>query len=336
MKAYVLKKSGKPSTLKISEVDEPKPSDNEVKVKVSCLGINYAEILSRKGQYQWSPKRPYILGMEGMGEVVEIGSQVQSVRVGDKVIIGSQLGMYAEFACVPEHLCFPAFDEFTDEENAAFLVNFMTAWVALVKMCRVKSGERVLIHAAAGGVGTAAIQIAKKISCDVLGTASKEEKLELIKSLGADYAIDYSKNDFASEVMMNGGKVDAVLEVVGGDVFKKSLNLLNPFGRMAVIGFASISFKIWNPFSWLKTWLDAPKANIMSMVKNSYGIYASHIGYLTDNIEVTRTIWDELQEFSKQNELKPVIGKVFTFDNLTDAHEHMESRQSVGKIVVRL
>ncbi|MEP5612722.1 MAG: zinc-binding dehydrogenase [Cyclobacteriaceae bacterium] len=336
MRAYQFHKSGKPEVLKLVELSNPTPEENEVKIKIQCIGINYAEILSRKGQYRWAPKRPYVPGMEAYGEVVEVGENVTRHAVGEMVIVGQQYGGYAEFACVAEHLCFPAIANFSPEENAAYLVNFMTAWVALKKLCRVESGERVLIHAAAGGVGTAAVQLGKALGCHVFGTASKVEKLTLIKKLGADMAINYASHDFYEEIIKEGGKVDCVLEVVGGEVFKKSLELLNPFGRMAVIGFASINLKKWNPISWWRTWKAAPKVQLIEMSKRSQGIYASHIGYLTDNSEVVAEIWDELRIFVQKHQLRPVVGKTFDFEGLPNAHRYMESRESVGKIVVSI
>lgn len=335
MKAYRLRKTGKPRVLKMENLPEPTPKAKELKIKVSTIGINYAEILSRKGQYSWAPKKPYIMGMECYGEVVELGEGVLKYKVGDKVIVGQQYGSYAEFVCAPEHLCFPAFKEFTDEENAAFLVSFMTAWVALKKLCRVEAGERVLIQAAAGGLGTAAVQIASALNCKVYGTASKNEKLDLIKKLGG-IPINYKTHDFYDEIMKDGGNVNCVLETVGGEVFKKSMKLLDSFGRLVVIGFASMNLKIWNPVSWVKTYIDAPKVNMMNMAIESKGVFASHIGYLTENENLTASIWDELHSFTIDNKLKPIVGEVFEFSDLPDAHTYMESRDSVGKIVVKI
>lgn len=335
MKVYQLRRTGKPQILRMEDIPEPTPKSGYVKVKIECIGINYAEILSRKGQYSWAPKKPYVMGMEGYGEVVELGEDTTRFKVGDKVIIGQQYGSYAEYVCAPEHLCFPAFDNFSPEENAAFLVNFMTAWVALKKMARVEAGERVLIQAAAGGVGTAAVQIAKALNCEVYGTASKDEKLELIKKLGGK-PVNYRTHDFHDEIIKDGGKVDCVLETVGGEVFKKSKKLLNPFGRLVVVGFASMNLKIWNPFSWVKTYMDAPKVNMMNMAMESKGIYATHIGYLTENEDLTSSISDELYHFVKQHNLKPIVGKKFPFSELPEAHRYMESRDSIGKLVVKL
>lgn len=335
MQGYRLKRTGKPSVLKLEELPEPTPGKGEIKIKMNAIGINYAEVLSRKGQYSWAPKKPYVMGMEGCGEVVALGEGVDKFKVGDKVIVGKQYGTYAEYTCAPQHLCFPAFQSFSDEENAAYLVNFMTAWVALRKLCRVEANERVLIHAAAGGVGTAALQIGHALGCKTYGTASRADKLDLISSFGAQ-PVNYRENDFYEVIMRDGGKVDCVLEVVGGEVFKKSIQLLAPFGRLAVIGFASMNLKWWNPLSWVKTYMDAPKINMMKMAMRSQGVYASHIGYLTENEGMAGAIWEELHEFVTQYQLKPVVGKVFPFDALPDAHAFMESRNSIGKLVVKV
>ena len=336
MKAYLLTRSGKPEVLKIHDVDEPQPDSQEVKVRISTIGLNYAEILSRRGQYSWAPKKPYTPGMEAYGEVVDKGAAVTSVKVGDKVIVGNQYGAYAEFICVPEHLVFAANEALSPEENAALVVNFMTAWVALKKQARLTVGESVLIQAAAGGVGTAAVQIAKAMGTKVYGTASRPEKLELIRGLGADVAINYANEDFSQIIKNEEGGIDCVLEVVGGEVFKKSVGLLKPFGRLVVIGFASISFKRGNPYTWWKTWRDAPKVNVMNMAQGSYGISASHIGYLTALPEVAKEAYAEMKEFINEHDIRPHVGRVFDFEDMPDAHRFMESRESMGKIVVKL
>jgi NADPH:quinone reductase-like Zn-dependent oxidoreductase len=336
MKAYVLKKTGKPEVLKISEVAEPACGKQEVKVKVEKIGINYAEVLSRRGQYRWAPKRPYIPGMECYGEVVEIGAEVSDIKKGDKVIVGGQYGAYAEYVTTPAYLALPAPEQYTGSEAAAFLVNFMTAWVALIKLGRIRSGDISLVHAAAGGVGTAAIQIGKAVGATMIGTASNADKLKIIEGYGADLAIDYAHDDFEAKVKAQYPGVDIVLEVVGGDVFRKSMDLLNPFGRLIVTGYASIPFKLWNPLTYWKTWKDAPKANVMNMAVKSNGLMATHLGYLTDNPEVVAAEWQALTSFCYEHNLKPLVGKEFSFDQMPEAHSWMESRNSIGKIVVKI
>jgi len=187
-------------------------------------------------------------------------------------------------------------------------------------------------------VGTAAVQIAKAQGCEVFGTASKDSKLELIRSLGADHAINYSKDDFSDFVKKTtaGKGVDVVLEVVGGEVFRKSLALLNPFGRLVVIGFASLDLNKLNPFSWWKTWRDIPRVKINDMATASQVVGASHLGYLMKNTEKMNSIWKDLSQFTLEHELKPVVGHEFKFDEIPQAHALMESRQSTGKIVVHI
>jgi NADPH2:quinone reductase len=336
MKAYLLKNTGKPDVLTIQEVKEPSPGENDVKVKILSIGINYAEILSRRGQYQWTPKRPYIPGMESYGEIVEIGSKVKSHKVGDLVMTGSQFGAYAEYICVPDYMAFPANPQFTATENAALLVSYMTAWVALVKLGRISSQDKVLIQAAAGGLGTAAVQIAKAMGCEVYGTASRPNKIQLLSELGVDHPINYAEQDFEQYIKANGGGVDLVLEVVGGSVYQKSLSVLNPFGRLIITGFASITFKKWNPITWWKTWKDAPKVNVMKMAEGSYGVMGTHLGYLTNNKEIALHESQALIEFLNHHKIQPMVGRSFAFENLPEAHRWIESRDNYGKTVVTL
>jgi NADPH2:quinone reductase len=336
MKAYLLTRHGKPNVLKIHEVPEPKMLPDQVKIRVKFIGINYAEILSRRGLYRWAPKRPYIPGLEGMGEIMAVGQDVHHVKPGQEVIFGSQFGSYAEVICADKHLVFPIFNKFTAEENGAFLVNFLTAWVALVKLGKIQSKDNVLIQAAGGGVGSAAVQIAKGFGCKVFGTIGSDHKIELLRNLGVDHPVNYNQVDFYSFIKEKVEGIDLVLEVVGGDVFNKSLQLLNPFGRLVVIGYAGIPLKKFNPYTWWLTWKNAPKINIIKMVQGSYGISGSHLGYLSANSKVAAEVEHELRNFVEEKNLKPVVGKIFDFDYLPEAHAFMESRQSTGKLLVRV
>ena len=337
MKAYLLDKTGDSKVLRVRDVPTPEIEEShQVLVKVHYIGVNYAEVLSRKGQYSWAPPRPYVPGMECYGEVIEVGSGVTRVRVGDHVIVGGQYGSYGEVMRASAHLVFPAFEAFTPAENAAYVVNFMTAWIALMRQGRIQAGEKVLIHAAAGGVGTAAVQIAKAQGAIVIGTVGSDEKAALVRSLGADEVINYRANDFYAAIREKYQNVDAVLEVVGGEVFRKSVELLSPFGRICVAGYASIPLNKWNPLTYWKTWKDAPKVGVMQMAKDSLGIFATHIGYLTQNESLTTELFQELKAFTEMYGLKPVVGKEYRFSELPEAHAFMQSRKSVGKIVIKV
>ena len=336
MRAYVLTKYGKPTVLQQTDIPIPTVGPDQVRVNIECIGLNYAEIMARKGLYGWAPKIPYTLGMEAYGTIEEIGDNVSTRSVGDQVIIGAQYGCYAEKFVGNWQATAPAIKQFTPEENAAFFVNFSTAWVGLFEMAKLVAGESVLIHAAAGGVGTAALQMAKALDCTVYGTLSNPEKARLVQDLGIDHAINYLEEDFEESVMKltDDQGVDVIQEMVGGDVFKKSVRVLKPLGRIIVMGYASMDLKKWNPISWYKTWQGVPKANLMDMSKRVYSMMSFHLGYLMKDESIMDRIIQGSSEYVIKYNLRPVIGQTFSFDEIPKAHELMESRRSMGKIVI--
>lgn len=336
MKAIVLRKNGGPYVLRQEEVKEPLPGKGEVLVSVSFSGVNYAEILSRKGIYGWSPKKPYIPGMECAGVIEEAGEGVDPSRIGEKVMVGSKYGCYAEKIVVPAKNAIHAMDGYSMEESASFLVNYMTAWVSLFKMARVCPGEKLLVTAAAGGVGTAAIQLASRAGCEVYGMAGSSEKIELIKSLGAAEGFNYREPDCFKNLIGVTGGVDAVIEMVGGDVFRRGLDSLNPFGRMVVTGFASLDLIKWSPLSWLKTWKDIPRVDVGMMAQRSIAVMSSHLGYLLDREpDMMVRIYEELRDFVIEHRIRPVVSRVFKLEEAGSAHEYIESRKSFGKVLLK-
>lgn len=337
MKAIVLRKNGGPGVLQTEEVKKPRPGKGDVGVSVRFAGINYAEILSRKGIYGWAPKKPYIPGMECSGVIEKTGDGVDRSRVGERVMVGAKYGCYAEYVVVPDNNAVPVIDGFSDEESASFLVNYMTAWVALFKMARAGRGDRVLITAAAGGVGTAAVQLAARAGCEVYGMAGSAQKLELIKSLGASGAFNYRDPDCFKNLIAATGGVDAVIEMVGGEVFRKGMDSLNPFGSMVVTGFASLDLDKWSPSSWLRTWRDIPRADIGELARKSISVMSSHLGYLLDREpEKMSRLYGELRGFVLEHGIRPVVNRVFDLEEARQAHEYIESRKSEGKVLLKI
>jgi len=338
MKAYLLRKHGKPTVLQPTDVPVPDLKHEQVRVKIECIGLNYAEIMARKGFYGWAPQMPYTLGMEAYGSIEAVGDSVSARAIGDKVIIGTQYGCYAEKFVGHWQATAPAIKQFTPEENAAFFVNYSTAWVGLFEMAKLVAGESVLIQAAAGGVGTAAVQMAKALGCTVYGTVSNPEKEKLIQDLGIDHAINYLEEDFEESVkkLTDSQGVDVVQEMVGGDVFKKSVRVLKPLGRIIVMGYASMNLKKWNPLSWYKTWQGIPKANLMDMSKRVYSMMAFHLGYLMKDEVIMNRVIQGVSKFVIKHNFRPVVGQTFSFDEIPKAHELMESRKSMGKIVIKV
>jgi len=336
MRAWLLTSYGKPSVLTLKQVPDPQPGKNEVLVRMKYVGINFAEILSRKGLYGWAPKKPYILGMEGSGIIENVGEKVDQSRIGEPVMVAAQYGCYAEKTVIPQEQAIPIIDGYSMQESAAFLVNYMTAWVALSELAKVTKNEKVLISPAAGGVGTAAVQIAIKLGCDVFGLAGCYDKIEFIKTLGAKAGFNYREKNCFEQLKNASGGVDVVIEMVGGKVYKESFNLLNALGRIVVVGFASLDINWWNPLSWYRTIRDIPRMKIMDLAVKSGGVMASHLGYLLKNPERMQVISGRLRTFISCNEIKPVVGKIFPFDKAADAHEFIESRESVGKVLLEL
>lgn len=338
MKAIVLERHGGPDVLRVRDVPDPAPGPGQVRVRVDAIGVNYAEVLSRKGLYGWAPRMPYTPGMEATGTIDALGAGVEGRALGERVIVGAQFGAYAERIVVPEPQALPAIDGYSLEENAAIGVNYITAWVALMEMARLRPADRVLVTAAAGGVGTAAVQIATRFGCRTVGLAGSDAKLEQIRALGAESAVNYRRADFEARLREAAGpeKFDVVVEVVGAEVFRAVWPVLAPFGRVVVAGFASLALQKWNPLSWLRTWRDLPKADIRTLAPASAGFMATHLGYLLDDPPRLTRIWRELMAFVAAHGIRPVVGATYTFEQMAEAHRHMESRRSVGKIVVRM
>jgi len=338
MRAIVLERHGGPGVLRVRDVPEPQPGVGEVRVRVECIGVNYAEVLSRKGLYGWAPALPYTPGMEAAGTIDALGAGVEGRAVGERVIVGAQYGAYAEKVVVPQRQALPAIAGFSAEESAALAVNYLTAWVALMEMARLRPTDRVLVTAAAGGVGTAAVQIASRFGCATVGMAGSDAKLETIRAVGAEAAVNYRGAGFQARLREASGPggFDVVLEVVGGEVFRAVWPVLAPFGRVVVAGFASLALQRWNPLSWLRTWRDMPKADIRSLAPSSHGFMATHIGYLLDDPPRLARVWGELMAFVAAHGIRPVVGATFSFDEMPAAHRLMESRASTGKIVVRM
>jgi NADPH:quinone reductase-like Zn-dependent oxidoreductase len=338
VRAIVLDRHGGPEVLRVRPVPDPIPGAGEVRVRVEAIGVNYAEVLSRKGLYGWAPAMPYTLGMEATGTIDGLGGAVERRAIGEPVIVGAQQGAYAERIVVPERQALPAIAGFSTEENAAFLVNYLTAWVALMEMARLRPTDRVLVTAAAGGVGTAALQIAARFGCATTGLAGSDAKLERIQALGAESAVNYRGSGFEERLRAAAapGRFDVVLELVGGAVFRAVWPVLAPFGRVVVAGFAGLALERWNPLSWLRTWRDLPRADIRSLAPASHGLMATHIGYLLADPPRLARVWDELMAFVAAHGIRPVVGATFAFEEMAEAHRLMESRRSVGKIVVRV
>lgn len=337
MKAVLLRRHGGPGVLRVERIADPRPAPGQVLVGVEAVGLNYAEVLSRKGLYSWAPKRPYVLGMEAAGRIEAVGAGVDPSRVGQRVMVGAKSGAYAELMAVGEAQALPVPEGWSVEEAAAFPVNWATAWVGLVEMGRMRPTDRVLVSPAGGGVGTAAVQIASRWGCEVLGLAGSDEKLERVRALGASFTLNYRavgwRPGLADMTLVRG--VDLALEMVGGEVFRAVTDSLAPFGRVVVSGYAELDYTLWNPLSWWRAWRGMPRMGLMRMLERSNGMLSTHLGYLLADPALMTRVFGELSAFVARHGLRPQVGHVLPFDRVAEAHRLMESRRSYGKIVLR-
>ncbi|MGA7935582.1 MAG: zinc-binding dehydrogenase [Kovacikia sp.] len=330
MKAVVLEKVGGLEVLKVSDLPAPQPEANQVLVRIHYAGVNYADILARQGLYNWANKLPYILGLESSGVVEAIGPQVSRFKVGDRVVIGSKNGNYAELIVQPEDHLLPAPELLNFAELACLCGNWMTAWIALFELARVRSGETVLIQSGAGGVGTAAIQLAVSAGMQVYATTSTPSKMRYVASLGAR---PLSYEDF--DTILEAHPPDFILESVGGDVHRRSLKLLAPLGRLVTIGASSIRVNKLNPFSWYNAWRNLPKVSTKDLHSQAY--MTLHVGFLLeDQRESIFPIWARMVEYMTKHDLKPIVQTelIFPMSKVQIAHQTIESRKNIGKVIL--
>ncbi len=316
MRAIVQVGTGGPEVLQLQEVPIPDLLPGHLLVRVKAIGVNYVETMIRRGQFPMPQRQPYIPGIEMAGVVEAVGEGVTGWQIGQRVMAGGVSGTYAEYCLVPASSAFPVPDNLSDVEAAAIPVNWTTAYLALVATGNVQAGERVLIHAAAGGVGTAAVQIAKQLGAIVFATAGSDEKVQLVQSLGADVAINYEREDFEAIVMerTNGEGVHLVLECVGGEVFTKSVRCLATGGRLVMYGEAS------------------GKEGTIS----SRELYQRRgtITVLRRTEGGTREALDRLLTWLREGKVKPVVGEVHPLKQAGLAQHRLETRQTKGKVVL--
>ena len=304
MKAVLLRETGGPEALELVDVPEPEPDEGQVRVRVRAAGINFLDVLVRQGRYPQPPPMPTTPGIEVAGEVD--GKRVMGLPRGDG-------GGYAEYVCVDRDWLVPLPDDATFEEGASFLMTFLTAWLPMTRQARIAEGSTVLVHAGAGGVGSAAIQVAQHFGARVVATASSREKCDFCEQLGADET--YSYEEFAERV-----RADVVVDPVGGPVFTQSLATLNPLGTIIAIGFAA------------GTWEDVNPALI---VGRNFGVQGFYLGRLMRHRpDVVHEAVREIVDLWERGEVRPVVGASFPLERVADAHRLIEERKHVGKVVL--
>lgn len=323
MKAMQLKEYGGPEVLQLVELEKPVPKGQQVLIEIHAIGVNYADTARREGQYVVPTPLPFIPGAEVAGVVVETGESVKNVKPGDRIVTLIESGGYADFALADSRGLIPLPEQMNFEQAAALPLQGLSAYHILKTMGRLDKGETVLVHAAAGGVGTLAVQLAKLFGAGkVIATASSDDKLGLARDMGADVLVNYTEQGWEEKVLeATGGKgVDVALEMAGGEVFNKTLKCLATFGRIVIYGVASGEQSRLYPSSL--------------MAKNQ-----SVIGFFLPQImrkpELIQSSMAEMLGYLANGQLKLTIGGNFPLEQAADVHRLLQSRQTKGKLILK-
>jgi NADPH:quinone reductase-like Zn-dependent oxidoreductase len=317
--------------LEVQEQPDPTPGAGEVLIDVRAAGINFADLMARLGLYPDAPKPPCVVGYEVSGTVTSLGEGVSgALSVGDRVVAPVRFGGYAERVVARQDAVVALLDEMSFEQGAAIPIAYATAWEALVRAGNVQPGERVLIHAAAGGVGIAATQIAKRRGAELWGTASAS-KHDAIRRVGIDHPIDYTRSDWESEVP----KLDLVMDPLGGASFRRSYELLRAGGRLVCFGAAGVvSGERRNLVAAARTALRMPRFNLIKQMSDSKTVIGLNVLTLWDELGSADRWTNPVQEMLENGTIEPVIAETFPFDRAPDAHSFISERRNVGKVLL--
>ncbi len=341
MKALVQTKNGGYDVLQVQERPDPPVGPGEVRIAVKAAGINFADTMARLGLYPDAPKTPCVMGYEVSGVVESIGDGVSEHAVGDRVIAGTQFGGQAELVVVPEVQVLPMPERLSFEQGAAFPVNYGTAYAALIVMGSLREGNRLLIHAAAGGVGIAATQIASNVGAEIFGTASPA-KHDAIRAQGVQHPIDYRNQDFETETMrLTGGEgVDLIIDALGPTSFRKDYRLLRPGGRMVMYGLSEATSESGRDLpAMLKGLFKMPLATVpwwksLMMMNENKGVFGLNMLKWWEREGSLDRVTEPLMADLEAGRLEPVVAEAFSFEQAGDAHKFIAERRNVGKVVL--
>lgn len=337
MRAVWIRKHGGPDVLEVRETDDPTPKAGEVRIAVKAAGLNFAEVSARQGIYPAAPKPPCVVGYEGSGVVDALGDGAEGLEIGQRVMFLTRFGGHASAVCVPTHQAVPIPDDMSFEQAAAMPVNYLTAYQMLFRVRRITAGDRVLIHAAAGGVGTAALQLCQTVEdVTTFGTASAR-KHDHVRAQGCDHPIDYRSADYVEEVrrITNGEGVDLVCDALGGADWKKGYSLLRPGGMLICFGLANAQKE--GKRNWIRVIgqvLASPTFKPLSMMGDNAAVAGVDLGSLWEHQEM---IHDGLQRcvgYFERGEAKPHVHATFPFDQAAEAYGAIERGENVGKVLL--
>jgi len=338
MKQIWMARKGGPEVLEIRDVNRPEPGPGQVRIEVKAAGVNFADVMMRRGLYPDAPKLPAVAGYEVAGTVDAVGHGVEGQFQGRRVVAMTNFGGYSEYVCVPVETTWVLPDEVETMKAAALPVNYLTAWQMLRVMAPPAKGETVLVHSAAGGVGQAAIQLARMSGARVIGSASPA-KHDLLRAAGVETVFDSRQDDFADLVRRatDGRGADIALEPRHGRWIMESYRSLAKCGRLVLFGFSSAAVGSGSgTLSALRTLARVPwlTLNPIRLMNDNKSIGGVNLGRMWDQRTRTGRWMEEILALAAAGAIEPVIDRVLPFGEAAEAHRRLEERLNVGKIIL--
>ena len=338
-RSAVVSRYGGPDVFRFVDSAPQSPAEGQVRISVAFAGVNFADIVARSGLYKPAPKPPFVPGFEVAGSISEVGPRVPSLRPGDRVLAVTRFGGYTTDLIAEAARVRPLPASMSLEQGAGMPAAYLTAYHALTEVARVRKGESVLIHACAGGVGTALVQLSKHLGLVTYGTASTDEKLDFARRNGLDHGINYASTDFvpAIRTATSGHGVDVVFDANGGESLARSERCLATGGRLVIYGAANLMPEKWWELP-RSAWgvMRQKRFGAFGLIDRNVGVFGLQILLLWNEIERLGREMDVLLGLYQKGVVKPVIDRVFDFAELRDAHQYLLDRRSRGKVLLRM
>jgi NADPH:quinone reductase-like Zn-dependent oxidoreductase len=337
MRAVWITKAGGPEVLDVRQAPDPSPGSGHVRIRVRAAGLNFAEVMARQGLYPDAPKPPCVVGYEVAGVIDAVGPDVDEAAVGRRVLALVRFGGHAELVCAPTAQVVELPETLGFEEAAAIPVNYLTAFHMLFRVANVRTGQRVLVHMAAGGVGIAVLQLCRTVPGLVtFGTASAA-KHEVLRAEGCTHPIDHRTEDYVARVLeLTGGEgVDVVLDPLGGRDWKRGMRLLRPVGHLIAYGFANLAAGERRNLTRLARQVSGvPLLTPLGLIDHNHSVSGVNLGHLWDRVDLLREELDAIMALWRSGAVKPRIDGVYPFEQAAEAHRRLTQRRNVGKVVL--
>ena len=329
MKSILVKERGTADVLEIVELPKPNVSTSDILLKISAVGVNFADIMQHQGTYPLQLPLPYTPGMEMIGIVENVGSEVKNVNIGERIAaISFMAGGYAEYAVIKPEQIIPVPDNISDRQVLALLIQGLSAYLLLSYAAKVRPGESILVHAAAGGVGNLLVQIAKLMDAgDVFGTAGTRQKRDRIKTYGVDYAIDYNSSNWHEEILeiTDGRGIDIILDPIGESATAQNLSCLGVEGRFVNYGWLSGNYP------------SLTEKQCKTLLFNNQSVSGFAVNVVMErHPDLVESAFKQLFDWVREDKLKPVLGSVFALEEAAKAHQAILNRETMGKVILTL